>query len=39
MSFRQAQCIAVLKINLPHRVAHRAALIEEGVFPPAEVAD
>jgi len=27
--------IAVLRINLPHRVAHRQALIEEGVFPPA----
>jgi hypothetical protein len=26
--------IAVLGINLPHRVAQRAALIEEGVFPP-----
>ena len=30
--------IAVLAINLPYRVALRAALIEEGVFPPtAEV--
>lgn len=28
--------IAVLAINLPHRVAQRAALIAEGVFPPAE---
>jgi hypothetical protein len=27
--------IAVLAMNLPHRVAHRAALIAEGVFPPA----
>jgi hypothetical protein len=27
--------IAVLAINLPHRVAQRAALITEGVFPPA----
>jgi hypothetical protein len=27
--------IAVLAINLPHRVAQRAALIAEGVFPPA----
>jgi HNH endonuclease len=27
--------IAVLRINHPHRVAQRAALIEEGVFPPA----
>jgi len=27
--------IAVLSINLPHRVAQRAALIAEGVFPPA----
>ena len=27
--------IATLRINLPHRVAHRAALIAEGVFPPA----
>jgi hypothetical protein len=26
--------IAVLRINLPHRIAQRAALIEEGVFPP-----
>src|SRR5262245_32224827 len=26
--------VAVLAINLPHRVAQRAALIEEGVFPP-----
>jgi hypothetical protein len=26
--------IAVLAINLPHRVALRANLIEEGVFPP-----
>ena len=26
--------IAVLAINLPHRVAQRAALISEGVFPP-----
>jgi HNH endonuclease len=26
--------VAVLKINLPHRVAQRAALIAEGVFPP-----
>jgi hypothetical protein len=25
--------IAVLQINAPHRVAQRAALIEEGVFP------
>jgi hypothetical protein len=28
--------IAVLRINLRTRVAHRAALIEEGVFPPGE---
>lgn len=27
--------IAVLAMNLPHRVAQRAALIAEGVFPPA----
>jgi hypothetical protein len=27
--------IEVLAINLPYRVAQRAALIEEGVFPPA----
>jgi hypothetical protein len=27
--------IAVLGMNLPHRVAQRAALISEGVFPPA----
>lgn len=26
--------IAVLAINLPYRVALRAALIEEGIFPP-----
>jgi hypothetical protein len=26
--------IATLRINLPHRVAHRAALIQEGLFPP-----
>lgn len=26
--------IAVLAINLPHRIALRHALIEEGVFPP-----
>jgi hypothetical protein len=26
--------VAVLAINLPHRVAQRAALISEGVFPP-----
>jgi hypothetical protein len=26
--------IAALAINLPHRVAQRAALIAEGVFPP-----
>jgi hypothetical protein len=26
--------IAVLAINLPHRVAFRAALMAEGVFPP-----
>jgi hypothetical protein len=26
--------VAVLAINLPHRVAQRAALIAEGVFPP-----
>jgi hypothetical protein len=25
--------VAVLAINLPHRVAQRAALMEEGVFP------
>jgi hypothetical protein len=27
--------IAVLEINLPYRISHRAALIAEGVFPPA----
>jgi len=27
--------IATLKINLDHRIAHREALIDEGVFPPA----
>ena len=26
--------IAVLQINAPHRIAQRAALIAEGVFPP-----
>lgn len=26
--------IATLRINLPHRVLHRAALIEEGILPP-----
>jgi hypothetical protein len=26
--------VAVLAINLPHRIAQRAALIAEGVFPP-----
>jgi hypothetical protein len=26
--------IEVLEINRPHRVSHRQALIEEGVFPP-----
>jgi hypothetical protein len=26
--------VATLKINLPNRIAHRAALIDEGVFPP-----
>jgi hypothetical protein len=28
--------IALLQINLGHRVAHRRPLIGEGVFPPAE---
>jgi hypothetical protein len=28
--------IAVLRINLPHRIRHRAQLITEGAFPPAE---
>jgi HNH endonuclease len=27
--------IAVLQMNAPHRIAQRAALIAEGVFPPA----
>jgi hypothetical protein len=27
--------VVVLAMNLPHRVAQRAALIAEGVFPPA----
>jgi len=27
--------VAVLEINLRHRLIHRQALIEEGVFPPA----
>jgi hypothetical protein len=27
--------VAVLEINLPHRVALRQALIDEGTFPPA----
>jgi hypothetical protein len=26
--------VAVLAINLPHRIAQRASLIAEGVFPP-----
>jgi HNH endonuclease len=26
--------IAVLGVNLPHRVRHRAQLISEGIFPP-----
>jgi hypothetical protein len=26
--------IATLRVNLPHRVAHRRALIAAGVFPP-----
>ena len=26
--------VAVLAVNLPHRVRHRAQLIAEGVFPP-----
>ena len=29
--------IAVLAINLPHRIAQRVALIAEGVFPPRSV--
>ena len=28
--------VAVLAINLPYRVALRAALIEEGIFPPED---
>lgn len=28
--------IAVLRINLPYRVAVRASLIEEGAFPPSD---
>jgi len=28
--------VAVLEINFPDRVLFRQALIEEGVFPPAE---
>src|SRR5207249_388223 len=31
--------IAVLGINLAHRVRHRAQLIAEGVFPPGESAE
>jgi hypothetical protein len=27
--------VMVLAMNLPHRVAQRAALLDEGVFPPA----
>jgi hypothetical protein len=30
--------VAVLAINLPHRIAQRAALIAEGVFPPTATA-
>jgi hypothetical protein len=26
--------IAVLRINLPHRMAHRQTLLDEGLFPP-----
>jgi hypothetical protein len=26
--------VIVLEINLPYRVSHRSALVEEGVFPP-----
>jgi hypothetical protein len=28
--------VATLRINLDHRIAHRQALIDEGVFPPAD---
>jgi HNH endonuclease len=31
--------IGVLRINLPHRVRHRAQLIAEGTFPPEEPAE
>jgi hypothetical protein len=31
--------IAVLCMNLPHRVQHRAQLIAEGIFPPEESAE
>ena len=31
--------IAVLRINLSHRVRHRAQLIAEGIFPPKESAE
>lgn len=31
--------VAVLAVNLPHRVRHRAQLIAEGVWPPAEPGD
>src|SRR5437762_797717 len=31
--------IAVLGINLAHRIRHRAQLIAEGVFPPKEAAE
>lgn len=30
--------VAVLEINLPHRIAHRLGLIEEAVFPPPWIA-
>ena len=29
--------VVVLEINLPHRVAYRQMLIDEGVFPPHEI--
>jgi hypothetical protein len=31
--------VAVLQINAEHRVAQRAALIAEGVFPPTDIFD
>ncbi|HEX7380276.1 MAG TPA: hypothetical protein VF278_24385 [Pirellulales bacterium] len=34
LPFQIDHIIAVLGVNLPHRIRHRAQLIAEGVFPP-----